>query len=182
MATPKKTVAAAKAPKVIAPKKGVVGAASVGDAAAGEPAPGIVYSKEDKAVIKKLVAGGVELSGKETTEELDTLRLELEANSTEDAGEAEEVDGVPNSLPVRTEDFDLAGKKIKLPIFFVATVKGGKQALYSYTGQRASPAYGTDDTVDPNDTSSEKGLKYIAKACAKFNAMRRKGVLPGETR
>lgn len=138
------------------------------------------YSKEDKAMIKKLKAAEIDLTGEESSDEIKTLSDQLDLNSIEPGTEQEEIDGVPNILPIRTEEIEVGGKVHQLPVFFVATVKGGKMALYSYTGQRTSPAYGPEDPYDASPLSP-RGVQYIAKAAAKFNAMRRKNIIPGET-
>lgn len=138
------------------------------------------YTKEDKDAIKKLKAAGKELTGEESSDELKTLLEAQEAEDRDEVTEAEEVDGIPNKLAPRTEALKVANKDVNLPVFFVATVKGGKQALYDYQGKRVSPAYGPEDRIDPSNSSSELGVKYINKAAAKFNAMRRKNIIPGE--
>lgn len=137
------------------------------------------YTKEDKAAIKTLKAAGVELTGEESSDELKTLVGQQEIENAEAVTEAEEVDGVPNKLPVRTETILINGKPHELPIFFVATVKGGKQALYDYQGKRVSPAYGAGDKYQ-GDESSILGTQHINKTAAVFNAMRRRNIIPGE--
>lgn len=141
----------------------------------------IEYTKEDKKIIKRLKAAGQELTGEESSEELATLNTVLDQEEgAEGATEAEEIDGVPNKLPVQSETISIAGKDHALPVFFVATVKGGKKALYDYEGRRVSPAYGAEDRVDNTTKDAELGIKYVNKACAKFNAMRRRNIIPGE--
>lgn len=137
------------------------------------------YTKADKLAIKALKAAGVELTGEESSDELQTLVGQQEIEGAEAATEAEEVDGVPNKLPIRTETLLINGKPHELPIFFVATVKGGKQALYDYQGKRVSPAYGATDRYQGDD-SSILGTQHINKAAAMFNAMRRRNIIPGE--
>lgn len=138
------------------------------------------YTKEEKATIKSLKAAGVELTGTESPDELRTLAEQQELENREEGTEAEVVDGVPNQLPVRTEKIVLNGKEHNLAVFFVATVKGGAVALYDYVGRRVSPAYGAKDPVDPTDEKSALGSNYINKAAAKYNAMRRRNIIPGE--
>lgn len=139
----------------------------------------VEYTKKDKANIKLLKAAGVELTGEESSDELLTLVGQQEIEGAETPTEAEEVDGVPNQLPVRTEGIVINGKPHQLPIFFVATVKGGKQALYDYQGKRVSPAYGATDRYQGDD-SSILGTQHINKAAAVFNSMRRRNIIPGE--
>lgn len=146
-----------------------------------ETKPTMAYTKEDKAIIKQLTEGEVVLTGEETSEELKTMLDSFVLEGGDAPTEQEVVDGVPNKLPIRTEDLLINGKVHKLPIYFVAALQGGKQAMYAPTGQRASHAYSVGDPVDLNDPSSEKGTAYINKAAAKFNAMRRRNVIPGET-
>lgn len=141
----------------------------------------VEYTKEDKAIIKTLKAAKVELTGEESPDEIKTMLGQYEIDGAEEATEAEEVDGVPNKLPIRTEGIVINGKEHSLPVFFVATVKGGKQALYDYQGKRVSPAYGATDTIDADDSKAELGTRYVNKAAAKFNAMRRRNIIPGET-
>lgn len=138
------------------------------------------YTKEDKKKIKALKLAGVELKGTESSDELNTLHLAMEEEGREEGTEAAVVDGVPNSLPVRTESIIINNKPHELPVFFVATVKGGKQALYDYQGKRVSPAYGATDRVSDDVADAELGTRYINKAAAKFNAMRRRNIIPGE--
>ncbi|OLS16000.1 MAG: hypothetical protein RBG13Loki_0378 [Promethearchaeota archaeon CR_4] len=159
--------------------KGTVAKGTVGEVV-DTTIPTVAYTKEEKAVIKKLTGYGIELTGEESGEELNTALEAYELENGDDVGEAEVVDGVPNKLPVRTESILIAGKAQALPIFFVATVKGGKQALYDYEGRRVSPAYGATDRIDGGDATSEFGTRHIAKAAAKFNAMRRRNIIPGE--
>lgn len=143
----------------------------------------ITYTKEDKLKIKQLKDAGVELSGEESPEELNTLIFELDAKDSEGEDSiAEEIEGIPNKLPPVTEEIEVHGKKLKMPIYAVTAVKGGKFAMYSPTGQRVSPAYGVDDILpgSEKDVNPTKGLTYIRKACAKFNIMRRKNLIPGE--
>lgn len=136
------------------------------------------YTKAEKILIKKLKLAGKELTGEETPDELNTLSLALEQEEAVAPSEAVEEDGIPNKLPVRFEEIQIAGKPAKLSIYFVAAVKGGKMALYAHTGQRVSQAYGPDEMYDAESTV--KGVSYIQKAAAKFNAMRRKNIIPGE--
>lgn len=140
----------------------------------------IEYTKAEKALIKKLKGADIELTGEESGAELQTLSDQYDLENTDEITEQEEIDGVPNKLPIKTEKLEIGGKPHDLPIFFVAIVKGGKHALYDYQGKRVSPAYGADDVVDPGSVGSIKGQGHIAKAAAKFNAMRRKNIIPGE--
>lgn len=141
----------------------------------------MAYSVEDKKLIKKLKAAGVELTGEESSEELQTKDQAQSLEEKEDSGEAEEVEGIPNNLPIRTTPVKIGNADVKLAIFFVATVKGGKQALYDYEGRRVSPAFGAEDTIAGSVTTSTpngtKGINHINRACAKFNAQRMKNVL-----
>lgn len=151
------------------------------DEAVGAVAAGPTYSKADKNKIKQLTEEGVPLSGTESPEELDTLIAALPVEGEGDSVQ-EEIPGVPNKLPVRFEVLILANKQYNFPVFFMAAVKGG-QAMYSYTGQRCSPAHSADDVLPGQEGASgtpTKALQYLIKACAKFNAQRRKSVLPGD--
>ncbi len=139
------------------------------------------YTKEDKANIKVLKDAGVELTGDESSEELATLATAHEMEDRPEDTVAEEVDGIPNQLPPKTEEIEIHGKKMNMPMYVVTAVKGGKFALYAPTGQRVSPAYGDDDILPGSEGSNPtKALQYIRKAAAKFNIMRRKNIIPGE--
>ncbi len=138
----------------------------------------VVHTKADKVTIKSLEEAGVELKGDETSEELETLAAAQSMKGDDEAGVQEEVEGVPNQLPPRTEPRSLAGKTVNFPVHFVAAVKGGF-ALYNETGKRISPAYAPDQPLDESPNAT-KGVLYINKACAKFNAMRWKNTLPGD--
>jgi len=141
----------------------------------------IAYTKEDKARIKRLKDKGVELSGEESPEELETLSIVEDQEEIEEAPEQEEVEGIPNKMPPRTETIEVGGKKVELPIYFVAAVKGGKQRMYSPTGAAASPAYGVGDFIAGSEGSNPTdGIKYITKACARMNIILRKNIIPGE--
>lgn len=138
----------------------------------------IKYSKDDKLKIAQLKEYGVELSGTETTGELDTL-LSIEQAKGEAPTEAEELEGVPNNLPPHFEEISVGGKPAKIGIFFVAAVKGGF-ALYNNRGQRASPRYSAGQRVDPGDETSKLGIEHINKAAAIFNTQRRKNLIAGQ--
>ncbi len=105
----------------------------------------------------------------------------LPGDEDTDEGAVEEP-GVPNKLPVRTEAIVLANKQYNIGIFFMAAVSKGRQAMYNYHGQRCSPAYSADDILSGSENSSSptKALNYTIKACAKFNAQRRRAMLPGD--
>ena len=141
--------------------------AVVEDDAAAE----VDLSHYDAATRKKaraLIAAGKVVNGTEEADLINTMFEALQEEEREEITEAEEVDGVPNKLPVRTEDFTQGGKVVKLPVFFVAAVKGGK-ALFNERGQRVSPVCTAES--DPSE-------RYIAKAAARFNAQRRANRLP----
>jgi hypothetical protein len=134
---------------------------------------GVDLSHYDVATRKQaraLIAAGKVLNGTEEADYINTMFEALQAEEREDNGDAEEVEGVPNMLPVRYEVFQQNGKEVKFPIFFVAAVKGG-QSLYNERGQRVSPVCTQDS--DPN-------LSYINKAAARNNAQRRANRLPGD--
>ncbi len=148
--------------------------------AAEEAAPATKYSKKDQRKIAELTDAGTELTGNETPEQLDTLIAAMEIEGRGEHPEAEVVPGVPNNLPIRTEPIVLANKHYNFAVFFMAAVKGG-QALYNYEGKRVSPAYGPEDILPGSEGSNPvKALQYTVKACARFNAIRRKSVLPGD--
>ncbi len=119
------------------------------------------WGKATKAKVKALIAAGREITGAESVDLIDTLHAELESEDTEEITEQEEVDGVPNQLPVRTEAIKVANKDYNFPVFFVAETKKGP-ALYNEKGKRVSPA-----STDP------KVVSKLNKDCARFNAIRR---------
>lgn len=145
-----------------------------------ESVSAVKYSKADQRKVKELTDAGVTLEGTESPDELDTLIAALPAEGADEHAAEQIIPGVPNKLPIKHEVIVLANKKYNFPIFYMAVVKGG-QAMYDYHGRRVSPVYGPDDVLAGSEGSSPtKALNYTIKACAKFNAQRRKSVLPGD--
>lgn len=132
-------------------------------------------SKEDKAAIARLKEAGQELTGEETSAELETMVAALDAEGGDGStGEREVLAGVPDKLPVKYEILIVSGKETRFPVHFVAAVQGGRFALYNEFGVRISGAYGANDHIDPTDTSSQKAVMAINKMAATNNALRRK--------
>ncbi len=141
----------------------------------------VKYTKADLRKIADLKDANVPLDGTETSAELDTLVAALPVEGADEHAAEQVIAGVPNQLPVKTEIIILANKQYAFPIFFMAAVKGG-QAMYNYQGRRVSPVYNADDILPGSEETSSptKALQYTIKAVAKFNAIRRKSVLPGD--
>lgn len=127
----------------------------------------MAYTPADKKLIKKLKDAGTELTGEETSEELQTLSdgLDVDTAKNADVTEKEVLPGVPNDLPVRTEKLTVNGKVVTRPIHFVAAVKGGF-AAYGLQGQRISAV--------------EASQNELARKIDRTNSLSRAGKHPGE--
>jgi hypothetical protein len=126
------------------------------------------YTKPIQRKIKAMLDEGIALTGEESEGEIETRYADFEQNDVEEATEQEEITGVPNKLPVKTEPMKIQGKDIAFPIHHVAAVKGGF-ALYNERGQRISGV-----------CVEKEQVQYINKAAARNNALRRASRLPEE--
>lgn len=128
------------------------------------------YKRATQAKIVALREAGETVADDESEEVINTMFEALTHEQAQDeATEAEEVPGVPNKMPVRTEMLRVGGKDVNFPIHFVAAVKGG-MALYNERGQRIS---GVAAAGSPEAT-------YLNRASARNNALRRANRVPEE--
>ncbi len=94
-----------------------------------------------------------------------------------DEGEDEDGDGDPDKLPVRYQEFEIAGKKRYFPLFFMATSKDGKRvAGFNEKGVRVTPWTAKD--AEKEDAGALTPAKKVAKDVARSNALRRRNMLP----
>lgn len=133
-------------------------------------------SEEDKAKVGTLLEAGVDLTGKESSEELDAKLAALEAGDVSEADEEDE--DLPDEMPARFETVQIDNKPHRFFVHFLARA-GKKCALYNEHGKRISPVVNADDIVEGSTPEMKWGSR-LAKNAAQNNARRRSSMVPGD--